>query len=54
MERLRHQTNNEDPEKVLLDTEDNLERLGLDEKKRDDIIQKFITSFMEKFNDFKT
>ncbi len=37
--------NNEDPEKVLLDTEDNLERLGLDEKKRDDIIQKLLETF---------
>lgn len=35
----------EDPEKVILDTDDKLERLGLNEKDRDDVIQKILASF---------
>lgn len=36
---------NEDPEKVILETEDTLERYGLNEKQRDDIIQKILATF---------
>ena len=36
---------NEDPEKVILETEDTLERYGLNEKQRDDIIKKILATF---------
>lgn len=36
---------NEDPEKVILETEDTLEKYGINEKQRDDIIQKILSTF---------
>ena len=38
-------TANEDPEKVILEAEDELERLGLKENERDNIIQKILSTF---------
>ena len=36
---------NEDPEKVILDTDEKLEKLGLGEEDRDNVIQKILASF---------